>query len=429
MSPSSKRSTTKQLMTSILIVAVCAACERAGREKSEDNVKRIRANDGKISVDKAGDACGFEEAVSFRTATNGDVMIPPSHPRIRYIGRIDCADGAALRMSHVGAQIQVRFEGERIEMLLEDFGNERYPNFYNVIVDDKPPVKLEVSPKKSRYPLAEKLGVGVHTVTIFKRTESCAAGNRNNGKAVFKGFVASGDAKLHPPPPMRRPVVEFIGDSITCGYGNEVSTETPEHFSYSTENSNGYLAYGAVATRMLGGTYLPVAYSGRGLVRNWAGAPEKTLPEMYLDILPDDEKTGVWDVNRIVPDIVVINLGTNDFSIGVPSEELDTLTRRFEREYEIFLDTLRRYYPDALIVLAVGPLLADAHPPEYNALSRVKGVLAGLVRKRMRQGDGQIHLLEHAHQRPPYGEDWHPTSERHRIMAEELVSFISSVER
>lgn len=414
----------------LAIAMICFSCGRSGHESVEQDVKRIRAEDDKEPVDeKNGDACGFTSQPLLQTRADGDLMVPPYHPHVRYIGRIDCTDKQALRMSHVGTQIQVWFEGKRLEMLLEDFSNRDYPNYYNIIIDGLPPVNLRTTPEKSRYLLADDLGEGVHAVTIFKRTESCAAGNKNNGKAIFKGFLVSKGGKLHPPPPMKRPVIEFIGDSITCGYGNEVATDAPEHYPYSTENSNGYLAYGAVAVRMLDGTYMPVAYSGRGVVRNWDSVNEKTLPEMYLDILPDDADPGGWDINRVVPDIVVVNLGSNDFSIGLLPKELASLNERFEREYGIFLETLRRFYPDALIILAMGPLVSDSHPPGYNAHSRIKKVLTNLVRQRRHRGDRDVHMMIHEHQTPPFGEDWHPTAKRHRIMAEELVSFIFSIKR
>lgn len=408
--------------TALLVGALFAGCEGGRGESILDHPKQ------KQVVDKSGDACGFSEPVSLEPPdSEGMVAVPPSHPFIRYIGRIDCANPRALGMAHVGAQIQVWLEGARVDMMLRDFGTEELPNFYNVIVDDGEPSVLAVSPEQERYTLADRLGSGVHSITIFKRTESCADGNENIGKGVFSGLRIPQGATLLAPPPFKRPLIEFIGDSITCGYGNGVSTFEPAYYPYSTENANGYLAYGAVAARMLDATYVPVAYSGRGMVRNWAGYNGKTLPEMYLDILPDDPNPGQWNVNRYMPDIIVINLGTNDFSEGLPLDALPELRGDYERAYGQFLETLRRYYPDARIILAAGPMISDAYPAGYAARTSILAILSRLIQARRARGDDNIHLLEHAHQTPPYGEDWHPTAARHRIMADELVRFIQSL--
>ncbi len=400
---------------------LCPACDKTSPVRDEGRAAETP------DVDKAGDACGFTGPVPLGSPDpSGMVAVPPAHPYIRYLGRIDCADPEALRMAHPGAQIKVRFEGERIGMRLRDFGIEEYPNYYSIIIDGGETIVLRMSPEQEQYTLAEGLGPGVHEITVFKRTESSAAGNGNSGKGVFLGLLIPDGATLHPPPPVKHPVIEVIGDSITCGYGNGVSTFAPAYFPYSTKGSDNTLAYGAVAARMLDAAYVPIAYSGRGVVRNWAGFEGKTLPEMYFEILPDDPDPGRWDVNRFAPDIVVVNLGTNDFSVGLAPSELAALRADYERGYDLFLETLRRYHPDALIILAVGPMVSDDYPAGYFARSSILGTLSRLIRKRRGSGDDRVLLLEHAPQTPPFGEDWHPTAARHRIMAEELVQLIRS---
>ncbi len=71
----------------------------------------------------------------------------------------------------------------------------------------------------------------------------------------------------------------MIGDSISCGYGNEGKSQN-EHFSPDTENARD--AYGAIAARRLGADYACVAWSGRKM---W---PDNTVPEIYDRALPQD---------------------------------------------------------------------------------------------------------------------------------------------
>ena len=106
----------------------------------------------------------------------------------------------------------------------------------------------------------------------------------------------------------------FVGDSITCGYGNEISTMKPDAFHYTTQGSNANLAWGAVAARQLDAEYVAVAVSGRGVYRNYSGAAGDLLPVIYDKTLPDDATAPAWDIARYTPDVVVVNLGTNDFS-------------------------------------------------------------------------------------------------------------------
>ena len=384
-----------------------------------------------FSVSTAGhrepeDVCGFVDAVSPIVEGDGMVRIPPSHPDIRYAGRIDCGNPDALRFSHPGISIRVRFEGRFLAVLLDDFGVEEYPNYYNVVVDDNAPVVLKVSPDQQKYVLAEDLPQGIHVVEMVKRVEAGAGGNLNNGKGVFRGFVVHPGTTLLPLSPRPRRF-EFIGDSIICGYGNEMSTMTPEVYPHTTTNSNATIAYGALVAAALGAEYMTVAYSGRGVMRNYADEPGKTMPEMYLDILPDDADPGRWEVARYTPELIVINLGTNDFSEGLPLDALPSLRASFEKEYGLFLDTLRRYYPDAVFILTVGPVLNDNWPKGFEALTSVRTILARIVSTRRAAGDRNLHFFVHAPQTPPYGEDWHPTAERHRMMADELLAFIDTL--
>ena len=112
--------------------------------------------------------------------------------------------------------------------------------------------------------------------------------------------------------PERR--IEFIGNSITCGYG--VESENPsDPFTYETENH--FYTYAARTARALKAQHLVVARSGIGVYRNY-GAPRSgskdCMPAMYEQVLFTDS-TELWDHTLYTPDVVCINLGTNDTSL------------------------------------------------------------------------------------------------------------------
>lgn len=369
------------------------------------------------------DVCRFETPVTLGAPEeDGMVVVPPDHPAIWYMGRVDCSDPSAPSFAFPGVSIRTRFEGGALDMLFDDNGSGARTNYYNIVIDGGAPVVLEMIPGENRYALARNLSDGEHTVEVFKRVES----NGNAGRGAFLGFRIPAGTDLSPvtPKPYR---LEAVGNSITCGYGNEVSVTDPDNYKYTTQNSNAYNAWTAIAARDLNAEYLAVAYSGRGVYRNYSGGSGETLPEMYLDTLPDDPDAAPWEVTRFTPDVLVINLGTNDFSPGIDEAALDEASQTYELAMLAFVETLRGYYPDAAIILSVGTMLSNSYPSGYNAFTRVTDSLTAVVATRAAAGDPKVHLLELGMQSSPYGEDWHPTVATHMDMAGKLMDLVDSL--
>ncbi len=84
----------------------------------------------------------------------------------------------------------------------------------------------------SVYPLASGLSKGRKDIKVARRTEA------EFGSTTFGGFLADGEISSPPPPNNRK--IEWIGDSITCGAGNE--GKVPCAFSGATENSFEYFS-------------------------------------------------------------------------------------------------------------------------------------------------------------------------------------------
>ena len=347
--------------------------------------------------------------------SDGVIPVPPSHPLVAYVGRVDLEAPGGPLLGFVGASVTLRFIGTGLTLRLKDYGTgtPATTNYYDVTVDGAPPRLLAVTPEQERYVLAHGLTEGEHTIELFKRGESAPGGVVGAGRANILGFLLHGSALLPVDLPARK--LEFVGDSITCGYGNEVSTWAPDDFPYTTRASNGHEAYGALTAQLLGARYSAVAYSGRGMSRSYAGGPGQILPELYLDSVPEDPSARKWDPARYVPDAVIINLGTNDFSTpGVDRA-------RFVDNYTRFLATLRAYYPSALLVAALGPMLTDSSPPGAMAWTNARADVQAAVQARLRTGDTRVHFMAFPPQTGPFGEDWHPTVATHRAMATQLA--------
>jgi lysophospholipase L1-like esterase len=323
------------------------------------------------------------------------VKIGAMDANIRYVGRFDNRDPAGPRCAWSNSAVRLKFSGTALNVKLAD----THENQWQVTIDGKPAPLIKSMGPSAVYPVAAGLAEGEHTVELVKRTEAF------NGVTQFLGFQVSAGGKLLPVPANRRRI-EIIGDSISCGYGNEGKNEQ-EHYEPSTEN--GYATYGASAARELGADYLCVAWSGKKM---W---PDNTIPALYDLTLPDDSKSQ-WDFSKWTPDVVLINLATNDFGRNkIPDEQ------GWTKAYETFIARIRKNYPDAEIYVASGSMMGDWD--EQKPLTVLKKYLAKIVADRKAAGDAKVHEIDFAQQdrKDGLGSDWHPSVKTHEIMAKKLV--------
>ena len=275
----------------------------------------------------------------------GPVFTPADSPEIRFTGRAAKGPGGALSFDWSGSQFTFRFEGTRCAMRAADTGR----NYYNVFVDGRHTGVAATSGADTTVVLAEGLERGPHTILVQKRTEG------EQGRTTLRGVET--DGALLPLPAPRTRHIEFIGDSHTCGYGTE-GKSVEEPFTPETENCD--LAWGCVIARYFDAEYTLIAHSGQGIVRNWGDEKEVsdcTMRERMLRTF-DMDPASRWDFRGCTPDIVVIKLGSNDFSTGVtPSEQA------FNASYAQALDQLRAAYGEVPERQHSDPALSGEFPP------------------------------------------------------------------
>lgn len=371
---------------------------------------------------RSSSVCRFDGSATLpAAAADGTIAIPPDHPLLSYSGRLDCRAAGGPLLGFVGSSVRVRFVGTGLELKLKDFGQgtAQTTNYYDVAIDGQAPGLLEVSSRQERYVLARGLSAGEHEIELFKRVEAAPGGNVGAGRGQILGFVLHGTQLLPVSLPPRR--LEFVGDSITCGYGDELSTDDPGSAPYTSKNSNGHKAYGALTAAALDAQYMAVAYSGRGISRNYADSAGQVLPELYLQSVPEDPSASAWDPAQYQADAVIINLGSNDFSTPGVNRVA------FREGYVKFLARLRGYYPQSTLVVVMGPMLNDSYPPGEQALSSSSADVRAAIDERARAGDGRIRLIVLAEQTGPWGEDWHPTLATHQKMADALVPQLKAI--
>ena len=215
---------------------------------------------------------------------------------------------------------------------------------YVFVDDEKTPVNRIVVDEESKwYELVRLSDDREHLITVIKVTEAAMshAGFDNievtGGRLVKRKFPERPSLKL-----------EFIGDSITCGYGvlGEPMSE------YTLRDEDGLLSYAQIAADILGARARFVSASGYGAYVEYTGNPEGNVPKLYpyTNWFIDKEKP--YDYNEYVPDVIVVNLGTND-SGHIDREEI---RKGFVDAYAGFLKLLRSAYPDTAILCICGTL-------------------------------------------------------------------------
>jgi|WetSurMetagenome_2_1015567.scaffolds.fasta_scaffold22548_4 lysophospholipase L1-like esterase len=311
---------------------------------------------------------------------------------IRFVGRVAPGPGDEARYAWSGAGFIARFSGTGVAVRLQDDKNE-----HQVVLDGRVLPKLVTGNGVERYVVAKDLPPGEHRLEVYRRTEALFGVTRFLGIEVADGHLLDAG-----PAPARR--IEVVGDSISCGYGDEGST--PDcRFSADTENH--YASYGAVLAHSLGAELSTVAWSGRGVVRNYAGEPGDLMGRLYERTLPGSASSP-WS-QRESNDAVIVNLGTNDFSTEPdPDEDL------FVRAYVDLLERIRGGNPRAFILCTVGPMLAG------QDLERARAAIAKAVEQRSAAGDARVAAYRMTTPNESPGCDWHPGLATHRRMAEEL---------
>ena len=221
--------------------------------------------------------------------------------------------------------------------------------------------------------------------------------------------------------------IEFVGDSITCGYGVDGEFEKDV---YATSNEDCTKAYAYKTAQRLNADYSLVSISGFGIVSGYTATGEKQadkiLPPYYLTIGKSDALFGsdlnaeeiTWDFDSFRPDIVVINLGTNDQSYCKDEAK----RREYIDGYKEFLKTVREKNPDAKIICTLGIMGTDLCPSMETAVREYKE----------QSGDENIttFLFEEQDQaKDGVAVDWHPSEATHEKAAKKLADFITELLR
>lgn len=346
-----------------------------------------------------------------------DRKIIPTHETVKISGRHIHTD-RALYLSFSGAFIEFEYTGDRLyATLLTDASDDpRLSAYIRVFVNGSRYYDLPLHEPEEKYLLYRRtIEPETVTIRIVRLSET------NCGKVGISGLFADGTIEKTSDKPLK---LEFIGDSITCGYGVG-GTVMKDAFTTSTEDPT--RAYAWKTAEALNADAWLISWSGNGLITHYVApdvdVPRNKEPLMYdvyrLNDLAGSRFAGVpedteFDFSTYTPDAVIINLGTNDqsYTRGI-KERVDS----FKNAYTKLLKFVCEKRPEAHVFCTLGIMGQDL----CNAL----GEVVSEVGKELKKED-LIHFLMFDLQNDEDGlaVDWHPSERTHEKASKVLVKAI-----
>jgi len=355
--------------------------------------------------------------------------------KIRRVGRTFEGPGDALFMNWTCSGIRFEFTGTFLAAELHAvYGEEEEQNQFDgtaikrktwpyaavFIDDDDEPVRyFEINDNAKDYLLFSSRQQETHTITIRKMTE-----NPKGKLAVYKFIMDGSMERISEEIPKMK--LEFIGDSIACGFGNMASDRNRGFYS---SEENGWLSHPAIAAEKLHADFSMICYSGiavsKGIGRvNW---PAPCMPELYPytdrlieEHLGIDKDLENWNFDQYVPDVIILNLGTNDATVIDMNIDIEQGIRKFEEDYYNFLQMIRdRNGNEPWIICALGSM--DYYL--YDNIQKTAGRFANETR------DLKIKCFKYSRIRfmDGYGACGHPNITTQIRMGNELADFIMSL--
>ena len=241
--------------------------------------------------------------------------------------------------------------------------------------------------------LAENLPSGNHTFEVYRQTEHRGA------EVGISSIVMNGS--FNAKPENNRLYIEFIGDSISTGYGALGQAGADSADSPLWQDAT--VAYPYLTAKALGADFSDVCYSGLGCKYGYSGS--LSMQTVYTAQRYQYDKNTQYNFNARQPDVVVIALGTNDIA-----NQSDAALRK--AGYQEMLDLVRAKNPDAKIVWIYGMMKDDDNAMIASLIEENGGGAAGLY---------SLELVTNT-----AGAGWHPSKEGQAKFAEDLVAYLNS---
>lgn len=348
------------------------------------------AADGGDSADTSGIVANTTAATTEKAPVMKEYRLKEHLDAVKVIGRSAVVDaGITCDWTASGLSLAVTCEGEVSIKVLSD-----QVAYFTVIVDGvRQPERVEVKAGTATVTLARGLEKGTHEISFLKQTEN------TNAMCILHSVSFAGS--FAPRPADRKRYIEFYGDSITSGYGNlaeQGSVQNPG----SARWQDGTQTYAFLAADLLGADWSMISVSGipfsKGYTSYTMGSIMEKINWRRFDTAYDFARK---------PDLVVINLGTNDAQCGAVLEDVKSRATEMIR-------TLKGHYGEDQKILFVTCMMnTNCRPQLLEVIQACGGEEAGLY---------EMQSIESNR----FGGNGHPDMTAHVDVSEELVSFILS---
>lgn len=282
--------------------------------------------------------------------------------------------------------------------------------------EEQPSRRFELQKGRNTYTLYEAEQEGNVKIRLMKYSEAAFS------SLGIKEIQIEGGAILIPPQKPEK-LFQFIGDSITCGYGIEGKVDVDV---FTTTQENPWNTYACRTARLLKADFELVSWSGNGVISHYVdeNVNEQRHDKPWMQELYPysdrelEERLGkseaeltVWE-GKHEPDVIVVHLGTNDGSYTRFVEERNAL---FVEEYVAFLKQIRQQHKTAPIICMLGVMRQELNDQVAKAVALTR-----------QQGDGNVYFIDVplARERDGLGTDYHPSMRTHEKMAELLAQYI-----
>ena len=295
-------------------------------------------------------------------------------------------------------------------------------------IPEEPTMRVILNARENRIKLFEADVEKTVCVRVMKFSEAAFgyAGLKSleiDGELQVTSVVSTGSTT-----DVKRPLkLEFIGDSITCGYGIEGVWEKD---TFTTSQERPDKAYAFLTAKALGAEVQLCSWSGIGLISNYVDPATVNLPDtnwlmqanwpytdkflsLRLGLEPE-----VWDGSCYEPDVVVIHLGTNDLSWVRGLEE-----RRLEYVAQLrqLIEAVHRRSPKAKIVCCLGLMGEALNDSVKEAVE--------LFKKDFPKTCAEFLPFTQQLESDGIAADWHPSAVTHKKAANKLVAVIPNLFR
>ncbi len=348
-------------------------------------------------------AAALGMGIAAYAATGNNTVLNANDPAIRYTGRTQVLPDGSVAFDWSGTYLETRLQSRNLDLKVSDTKT----NYYDVFIDGKLHKVVKTCGTDTVINFVSGLDRRPHSLRIQKRSEGEA------GKTTFHNFILDKNGSLSEEPRTRTRHIEFIGNSLTCGFGTE-GENRDEPYKVETENCN--LSYSTIIPRYFNADYTLIAHSGRGAVRNWGDSVRVSRTTMKDKMMQtfDEDTLPKWDFAAgYRPDLVIINLGSNDFSL-----EPQPYKSEFVKAYTQILKQIREGYGNVPVICVYS---CTVPAPVY---SYFEAALAEM-------NDPDIHLVSLPagllNTTTDLGSVWHPNYNGQRKMAMVLIPQIATI--